>query len=226
MLIAEELLLLLVDDESGKVSPAGAQLDRGLAGAALLELADLGLVDVAGPDEEVREGRIVLREGRPPADSVLKATLARLADLEGATPAAALDKVGKGLREAVVDSLVGRGVLRREDRKVLGVFPTQRIPTEDGSHERALRARLEQVLAGAEPDHHTAALITLLHALGILTKVIEVDDQRTAKARAKTIADGDWAGEAVRKAVNAVNAAVFAAIFVPTIASTGGSTGT
>jgi hypothetical protein len=225
MLIAEELLLL-VDDESGKVSPAGTQVDRGLAGAVLVELAELGLVDLAGPGESVTAGRVVLRTGRPPDHSVLRAALARLADLEGVTPGTALDKVGKGLRQAIVDSLVGRGALRREDHKVLGVVPTQRIPGEDDTHGRVLRARLGDVLtSAAEPDRHTAALISLLHALGFLTKVVKVDDERAARSRAESIADGNWAGAAVRRSVAAVTAAVLTAIVVSGTTDTTGTEG-
>ncbi|RZI74080.1 MAG: GPP34 family phosphoprotein, partial [Variovorax sp.] len=40
------------------------------------------------------------------------------------------------------------------------------------------------------------------------------------KTRAKQIAEGEWAGAAVRKAVSDVNAAVTAAIMVPVIVST------
>ena len=56
MLIAEDLLLLLYDDESGKPITGAPGLDYGLAGAVLIELTMLGKLDVAGEGEEVKRG--------------------------------------------------------------------------------------------------------------------------------------------------------------------------
>ncbi len=39
------------------------------------------------------------------------------------------------------------------------------------------------------------------------------------RKRAKEIADGEWAGAAVRKAVDAINSAVFVAVMVPAMAA-------
>jgi hypothetical protein len=47
MLLAEDLLLLVTDDASGRLSVPGVQADAGLGGANLVELTLLGKVDVA-----------------------------------------------------------------------------------------------------------------------------------------------------------------------------------
>ena len=73
MLIAEELLLLLTDDETGKSIVGNPGLDLGLAGANLLDLALRGKVDVAGEGEAVKRGRIVVRD----ADSDRRAAAGR-----------------------------------------------------------------------------------------------------------------------------------------------------
>jgi len=51
MLLAEDLLLLVTDDASGRLSVPGAQADAGLGGANLVELTLLGKVDVAGEQD-------------------------------------------------------------------------------------------------------------------------------------------------------------------------------
>ena len=48
MLLAEDLLLLVTDGASGRLSVPGVQADAGLGGANLVELTLLGKVDVAG----------------------------------------------------------------------------------------------------------------------------------------------------------------------------------
>ena len=71
MLIAEDLLLLLTDDLTGKHVVGNPGLDLALAGANLVELAERGRVDVAGERDEVKTGRIVVRDPSPTGDAVL-----------------------------------------------------------------------------------------------------------------------------------------------------------
>ena len=54
MTIAEDLLLLVYGDESGRQVVDGTTLDAGLSGALLVELALLRRVRLAGPAETAR----------------------------------------------------------------------------------------------------------------------------------------------------------------------------
>ena len=78
MLIAEDLLLLLTDDETGKPVVDTSKLDLALAGAVLVDLAELDRVDVAGPGEPVKEGRLYVRDTTPTGEPVLDETLSRI----------------------------------------------------------------------------------------------------------------------------------------------------
>ncbi len=210
MLLAEELLLLALDDETGRVGIS--EIDKGIAGAVLIELALLDRVRVAEKGESVRRGRLVVRPGPAPAHPVLAAGLGVLADREGRKPDRVVDRLARGLRERVAAGLVEAGVLRRERRRVLGLFPAERLFARDTAHEAAVRERISAALAGAAPDERTAALIALLSALKAVTAVVDVPDRRAARRRAREIAEGQWAAAAVRKAVQATNAAVTAAV--------------
>jgi Golgi phosphoprotein 3 GPP34 len=115
-------------------------------------------------------------------------------------------KVRKRLRATLLERLTAAGALRRSTRKVLGIPWRTTWPAGDSSHKRELRARLQDVLvAGATPDGRTAALVSLLVAVKAAPKVVD-GDKKAVRARAKDIAAGDWAGAAVKKAINAVNA--------------------
>jgi hypothetical protein len=218
MLVAHDLLLLLTDEESEKVSFGMSEPDKALAGAVLVDLAERELVGVA-------DGRLVAKAGATPPKPVLARALAVVREREGAKPTSLLGPLAKGLRERLADDLVAAGVLERDEKKVLGLFRTTRLPTADPSHETALRARLAAVLAGtAEPDGRTGPLLALLHAMGVLTKVLPVDDGKAAERRAKEIAEGDWAAAAVRKAVQEVQSAVMVAVIASTAATTAGTT--
>jgi hypothetical protein len=55
MLLAEDLLLLLTDDDTGKLAASRSEVDLALGGALLVELALMDRVDVAGAGDRVRE---------------------------------------------------------------------------------------------------------------------------------------------------------------------------
>jgi Golgi phosphoprotein 3 (GPP34) len=69
-----------------------------------------------------------------------------------------VDKLSGKLQQQVLDALVARGWLRREERKVLGVSPADRYPGVLTGPEESLRARLRSVvLEGAPADADLAA---------------------------------------------------------------------
>jgi hypothetical protein len=218
MLLAEELLLLALDDETGKNQLSS--IDLGLAGAVLIELALLERVRVAERGESVKAGRLVVTPGPAPENPVLARGLAVVSEREGRKPESVLQALGKGLRERLSDALVDAGVLRRESRRVLGLVPVQRLPAQDGSHEATLRERIWVALNGAQPDPRTAAMIALLSALNAVTTVFDAPNRRAVRKRAKEIAEGQWAASAVRKAIDAINAATMVATAAATTAAT------
>lgn len=220
MILAEDLLLLLYDDDSGRAIVDSTKVDLGLAGAVLLDLAMQEHVAVAGKGERVRKGRLYVTDPAPTGDPVLDDGLAKIAEKDGRrTPKATLDMLKKGLRDRLLDRLADRGILELEKRRVLGLFPVERWPAVDASHERQVRQRLDAVLAGAEPDARTGALVALVYALDVVPKMADTADRRAAKRRAKDVADGAWAADAVRKAIQDVQSATTAAIFAATSAT-------
>jgi len=225
MLIAEDLLLLMYDDESGKPITGAPGLDYALAGAVLIELTLLGKVDIAEAGEQVKAGRLKILDTTPTGDAVLDQRLAILASKSGARPKDQLAKLSKKLREEVLARLAERGVLEADKGKVLGLFPVTRWPAKDARHEAEIRSGLENVLKlGTQPDERTAALIALLSALNVVPKVItDAVDKKALKRRAKEIAESEWAAAAVRKAVAEMQAAITAAIVASTTAGAASS---
>jgi hypothetical protein len=86
MLLAEDLLLLVTDDASGRLSAPGAQVDAGLGGANLVELTLMNKVDLSGEGEEGKPGRITVREPSPAGDEVLDAALEIVLAHQGKKP--------------------------------------------------------------------------------------------------------------------------------------------
>ena len=222
LLLHEEVLLLALDDESGRDSTWWGA-DHALAGAILLELAQ-------GEHVEAADGKLVAVGGPPPADPLLADALAELRASE--KPRAArywVEKLPgrlKPFKERVAARLVARGILSLERRKTLGVFTRTRMPEAEGSTEDALRARLHAVLLdGREPEPRTALLVGLLRPNDMVAKLVPRDRRKEAKRRAEAIADSGVVGDAVKDAVEGVQAAVLAATLAATTAATVGGSG-
>jgi len=224
MLLAEDILLLLTDDATGKTSVDSTTLDLALAGAVLLELAVEGRVDVAGPGEPVKPGRVVVRDPRPTGDELLDTALGIVASSSPRKPDSMLGQLKKGLAATLRERLVSRGIMRFEEGRVLGIFPTSRWPAADSSHEDQVRRALFDVLVtGRSATPTEAGLVALLQAVDKVPTVFPHTGlaKRELRARAKAVAEGGFAGEAVRKAIEAINAGVMAAVTMAAVAGAG-----
>jgi hypothetical protein len=225
MLIAEDLLLLLYDDETGKPVTGSPGLDYALAGAVLIELTLQHKLDITGPNGGEKPGRLKVLDGAPTGDAIVDERLSYVVSKPGKKPKDQIGKLSKHLRDQLLTRLAERGVLQAEQGRVLGLFPVTRWPAKDARHEAEVRAQLASVLkVGTTPDERTGALIALMSALNVVPKVVtDAVDNRALKRRAKEIADSDWAADAVKKAVAEMQAAVTAAIVVS--ATAGASAG-
>lgn len=216
MLIAEDLALLLLDNESGKPLTDGTKLDNALAGALLLDLAMLGRIEVARGAGRFSAERVVVRDGSATGVALLDDALTKIAAKEGKKPRDVLGVLVKKLRGNVLAGLAEKGLVREEATRILGIFPTTRWPAVDTGREREIRMALEQVLVHeTTPDERTGALISMLSAIDCVPKVVDPDrrlNRRELKQRAKQIAEQSWASGAVKKAVEAVQAATVATI--------------
>ncbi|HET7246839.1 MAG TPA: GPP34 family phosphoprotein [Streptosporangiaceae bacterium] len=217
MLLAEDLLLLVTDDPSGRLSVPALQADAGLGGANLLELTLMSKVGLAGEHGAGKPGRIVVRDPAPTGDPVLDTALQIVIAHQGSKPSALIRPLGKNLRQTLYERLASSGMVRASQSRILGLFPAHRWPAQDSRHEAEVRQQLIQALVQqSTPDERTAALIALLHALRCEHKIIDPGEhglsRRQLSSRAKQIAGGNWASEAARRAIGEMTAAVVAAV--------------
>ena len=221
-LLAEDLLLLLLEDESGKLRHA-TYLDIGIGGALLVELATTGQVDVRRGSGFWSRATVVPVPVAPAVtDPVLVDALAVIGE-KARRAEDLVARLGKRRREPLLERLAERGILRRQDDAVLGLFPRTRWPMVDRHHEDAVRRALADALVrGVDPAPRTSALISLLSALDLAAKVVEHEGLSSGQVRkrARAIAEGDWAAKGVKDAVAAAQAAVAAAVMVSTTAVT------
>ncbi|GAA2795012.1 GPP34 family phosphoprotein [Kitasatospora paracochleata] len=217
--LGEEIMLMSLDDGSGK---ARERMTAGwvVAGAFLLDLALAGRITA-------EDGRLRVVDAAPTGVRLLDGRLAAVAAwTEGRRTAKVAAWVTKDQSTAVraaIDSLRERGLVTEERHRLLGLFPVRRYPEADGSVERELRARLTAaVLDGAEPDERTTGLIALLHGARLHRLAFPDLPRRQVEPRMAAIAEGQWAGEAVRQAIRTMQAAMVAVATTTAIAASSG----
>ncbi len=213
MLIAEDLLLLLTDDRSGKATVAAQRLAFALAGGVLVELLLLGRLTIT---QEGSRARVALTGAAPVGDPMLDGALQRIAGKRQPVLAqTVVTTLARDLPDAVRARLVARGILREEHGRVLGVFPTHAWPAADSTHEEAVRRALwDVIVVGRTPSDREVCLVALLQAVDQVPKQFAVEGMsaRQLRERAKAMSAGNVGGDAVRRAVQATEAAVAASM--------------
>ncbi|PTU55562.1 GPP34 family phosphoprotein [Sphaerisporangium cinnabarinum] len=218
LLVVDDLFLLLLDDDGASIQAAGT-LYYTLGGAVLTELALLGRVEV--DDTGVLNGPRVTPAGDEPLpDPLLQAAFDTVAaKTQRVQPL--LVALGADLWREVMERLVARGLVRQEERTVLGLFRTTRWPAADAEHEARLRARVRRVLEDGEaPDARTAAIVGLLSASGALPSLRPpLPWNAVTAARAQELQRGQWGPEAVATAVARTAAAITASTAAAAVAA-------
>ncbi|WP_125773341.1 GOLPH3/VPS74 family protein [Antribacter gilvus] len=232
--LAEEFLLLALDDTTGRPIVDSTRLHAAIAGAALVDLTLQGSLEVAEHDTDVRRGRF-RRTGQADLHDPLLAQI--LEDAHGRKPKDAVSRVsGQSsfrnqagrLKDLLLARLAEQGVLRPEPARILGIFPTTAWKPHTPEVEGAIRDRVRAALVAPAPDPRpvtdappapadlldprTAALVSLLAATDLTHRVVPDLDKRAVRRRAKEIAAAGWAGPAVKRVLDDTTAAMTAII--------------
>ncbi|NNU17250.1 GPP34 family phosphoprotein [Parvularcula sp. ZS-1/3] len=221
--LPEEVLLLALDDVSGR--QVGAYPSYLAAGAALAELV---LQEALEPRGEGKKLRFV-KSATPPmshpyTDAVLAAWEEKGLDRK---PQRLVTQVGgrRKFLEPLRQVLVDKGILRREQKKALWIFPYTVYPEANPEPEAALKRRLEMAMFNfGTPTARDAVLIALANSAGLLRRNFDKAKLKEHKDRIKEISEGSGpAAEATAQAIEAVKAAILAATIAGSTAATSAS---
>ncbi len=175
--LAEEMLLLMYDEESGTVSaPSDRALRLVLAGSVLLDLAHADRIDQDfGP--KGKGDRLFLVNAKPVGHELLDPWLASLAMEEADRTTGywlerfSLPGVAYRIRDTALSSLEKRGIMVRESNGYLRlderVQRTRTYQTLDGKTQDDVRLRIMRILDGELPSSRDVAIIALTNASGM-----------------------------------------------------------
>ena len=192
--IAEELLLLLLDNASAQPALDPSRRRRALAGAVLLDLAYGWRLRPTAPDEPVPEGRLIALAGPDDGDPTSSWAWRRLAR-KPLTAKAAVAKLERDVETRLLTQLEHDGLLQRTP------LYTKRFRRDHAwlltDRNRAARVRsqvLRALVTEVRPAPETAGVITVLHAVAGLDELLsfDSDSRRWVSHRAAEITRGSW----------------------------------
>jgi hypothetical protein len=216
--IAEDLLLLLLDNASRNPALERHRCDRVLAGAVLLDLAFACRIRPAVPGEPVEAGRLVALAGDGPLDPVVGPAF-QLLQQRPLRPSGAVSKLGKNAREHISLHLERMGQLRHIPVSAKRFSDIAAWPLIDRARVAQARAALLSALFDRRPPTpSTAAIVSLLHAVDGLGALLSLNDRgwRWVHARATEISSGSWVNE-YPTALPEMNLAVTASALRPAL---------
>ncbi len=203
---AEEIVLLLLNDEDGKFAEASDwSVNCALAGGVLMDLALENRID---SDLE----SLALIDAAPVGDSLLDETLADIAEGQERDARFWVQRIanrGPAIREEALSRLVASGVLEARDDRFLWVFRSRRYPAIDGEPEQEVKTRIMGVLFSNEiPAPRDVVIITLAHACGIFNQLLSASEMERAYERIEQVRKLDLIGQAMSQAIHAIERSI------------------
>jgi hypothetical protein len=201
--LPEELLLLAIQDEKGSlVTSSSFAINYGIAGAILLELAFEDYI-------EYKEKRIVVRKRAYKENSVFNEALKHIKELPKEKNArywiSRLTAKIKKLRKRILDQLVDKKILYKNERKVLWIFTSTTYPIKDSTPKSEIKTKIrEAILHGKKHDDRTIALIALVNACGFINQIFTKGERKLAKIKIEEIMKKNVIAKAVIDTVTAM----------------------
>ena len=166
--LLEEFLLLALDDQTGELHPLPpSALNCAIAGAILMDLTlrnridndlhDMFTVDPTPTDDDILDPVLQVMSLAPVLTPHPIAYWLRL-----------LADEGDSYREKALHRLEQRGIIRRQNFKILWVFGKRRYPLVDEQEVREVKLRILGVVLGNDtPAPHDVMLTGLAEACGL-----------------------------------------------------------
>jgi golgi phosphoprotein 3 len=197
--LAEELLLVALDDQRGTLLPLPPfSMEVASAAALVMDLSLLGRIDT---DSRALTVISAAPTGNPLLDDVLEQISA---DPGASSTAEWLQRLATStaLRDRIIQALVDRGVLRSVEKRLLWVFKTRVYPPSSGIEEREVKSRVMTLLNNDEiPDPRDSLLVGLLEATKLLDQLLSRSERHRLAARIDQITDFEELNRSMSRAI-------------------------
>lgn len=217
--LVEEFLLIALDDDKGRFVIDSTHLHYGFAGAVLLELAVRDKIDIEGDYLHLKNN------AEEPEVALNKAVALIRASGKTKKVKHWLDAFAHKAGEMTQDTLkrlIERGVLRKEEHKILWIIPNNKYPTSNCSPENKVRERLNNViLNGAQSEPRDVMLLSLIDVSDLTKEAFrDQSDYKEIKKKIKTVTEDIKISQAINSSIREIQTAIMISIATTMVITT------
>ncbi len=221
--LLEEYVLIALDDSKGQFVIDSTHLHYGLAGAVLLELALREKVSIEGDYVKINDSATVTEIALNKALEYLKEKAKSVKVKDVIT---AFARQAGEFKQDVLQRLINKGILKKEEHKILWIIPNNKYPTSNLSPENKVRERLKAVMIhGAESEPRDIMLLSLIDVSDLTKEAFrDKDDYQKVKKKIKEVTQDVKISGAINKSIREIQAAIMIAIMASVVITTSTAT--
>ena len=196
--LAEDIILLLLDDDTGKLASIDLMtLNYAMAGAVLMDLALRNKID---NDLE----SLIVADSTPTGLQMLDTYLDKISseNKENNTRywLTELSNYGEDIVDSALNMLVEKKILKTEEKKILWVIGTRVYPMIDDKEEKEVKRRIIDLLMSDEiPTPQDVVLVSLMDTCSLFTIILSSKEVEKLSSRIEQIRKLDLIGQEVTK---------------------------
>lgn len=196
--LAEDIILLLLDDDTGKLASIDLMtLNYAMAGAVLMDLALRNKID---NDLE----SLIVADSTPTGLQMLDTYLDKISseNKENNTRywLTELSNYGEDIVDSALNMLVEKKIIKTEEKKILWVIGTRVYPMIDDKEEKEVKRRIIDLLMSDEiPTPQDVVLVSLMDTCSLFTTILSSKEVERLSSRIEQIRKLDLIGQEVTK---------------------------
>lgn len=196
--LAEDIILLLLDDDTGKLASIDLMtLNYAMAGAVLMDLALRNKIDT---DLE----SLIVADSTPTGLQMLDTYLDKISseNKENNTRywLTELSNYGDDIVESALNMLVEKKILKTEEKKILWVIGTRVYPMIDDKEEKEVKRRIiDLLMSDVIPTPQDVVLVSLMDTCSLFTTILSSKEVERLSSRIEQIRKLDLIGQEVTK---------------------------
>ncbi len=216
--LLEEFLLIALDDDKGGFVIGSTALHYGFGGAVLLELALRNKIEIDGE-------KVILKDDCMETEPALNKAIEMLDEGETRKVKYWIETFAKkagDFKEDTLQRLINKGILSKEEHKILWIIPTQKYPTHNMNPEMKVRERLEDVVQrGKKAEPRDVMLLSLIDATDLTKEAFrKAEDYKKIKARLSEVTKDVKISAAINKSLREIQTAIMVAIATTIVVTT------
>lgn len=216
--LKEKFVILAYDPDKGTCL-ASNFFGYGIAGAILLELAEMKRISIEGKKIKLLDSH---KAGDPMLDRVISILLGSKRDMRVKALISKIAQSPRKYKKPLIKGLIEKRYLKEVRKKFL-IFPYKRYPSTNTSFRREMVEKIRRLVLRKDGDDRDILLLTgLAGACKFSHKFFDTKEERKiAKKRIKEIIEESQIDKAIDETIKAVQAAVL--ISVTTSAAVAGA---